>query len=130
MQIIIHCHRISSDTLSLEWQIRSKIRFYCTALITLLIWLIWLPLKSLCRMLLKTLINRESLKLSSNDYVSEIKTSALISLSIIITSAICVEMKRLRSQYYWLRSLISSVNFSSQWTSLVWIWENWHIFCR
>ena len=130
MQIVIHCHRTSSDTSSLKWQIRLKIRSYCTALITLSIWSIWLPLKSLCRMLLKTLINRVLLKLLFNDYVSEIKTSALISLSSTVTSVIYVEMRRLRSQHCWLRSLMSSVNFLSLWISLTWIWENWCILCR
>ena len=130
MQIIIHCHRTSSDTPSLEWQTRSKIRSYYTALITLLTWLTWLPLKSLCRTLLKTLINRVLLKPPFNDYVSEIKTSAPISLSLTVTSVIHVEMRRLRSQHCWSESLISSVNFSSLWTPLAWIWENWHIPCR
>ena len=39
-------------------------------------------------------------------------------------------MRRLRSQHCWSESLMSSVNFSSLWTSLTWIWENWHIPCR
>ena len=130
MQIVIHCHRISSDTSLFKWQIRLKIRSYCTALITLSIWLIWLPLKSLCRTLLKTQINRVLLKSSFNNYISEIKTSVFISLSSTITSAIHIEMRRLRSQHCWLASLISSVNFSSLWTSLTWIWKNWHILCR
>ena len=130
MQIIIHCHRISSDTSSLEWQIRLKIRSYCTALITLLTWLIWLSLKSLCRTLLKTLINRVLLKSLFNDYISEIKTSAHISLSLTITLAIHVEMRRLRSQHCWLKSLISFINFLSLWILLAWIWENWYVSCR
>ena len=50
-------------------------------------------------MLLKTQINRVLLKLLFNDYVSKIKTLALISLSSIITSAIYVKMRRLRSQH-------------------------------
>ena len=130
MQIIIHCHRISADTSSLKWQIRLKIRSYCTVLITLLIWLIWLSLKSLCRTLLKTLINRVLLKSSFNDYISEIKTSAFISLSLTVTSVIYVEIRRLRSQHCWLRSLMSFINFLSLWISLTWIWENWHVSCR
>ena len=130
MQIIIHCHRISSGMSSLEWQIRSKIRSYCTALITLSIWLTWLPLKSLCRTLLKTQINRVLLKPLSNNYISGIKTSAPISLSLTVTSVIYIEMRRLRSQHCWSESLMSSVNFSSLWISLTWIWENWHVPCR
>ena len=130
MQIIIHCHRISSDTPSLEWQVRSKIRSYCTVLVTLSTWLTWLPLKSLCRTLLETWIDRVLLKSPFNDYVSEIKTSAPISLSSTVTSVIHVEMRRLRSQHCWPGSLISSVNFSSLWTSLTWIWENWRVPCR
>ena len=130
MQIIIHCHRTSSDMPSLKWQARPKIRSYCTALITLLTWPTWLPLKSLCRTLLKTQIDRVLLKLSFNDYISEIKTSAPISPSSTVTSAIHVEIRRLRSQHCWLRSLMSFINFSSLWTSLAWIWENWHVPCR
>ena len=130
MQIIIHCHRTSSDTPSLEWQARSKIRSYCTALITLSTWLTWLPLKSLCRTLLKTLIDRVLLKSLFNDYISRIKTSASISLSSTIMSVIHVEMRRLRSQHCWSESLMSSVNFLSLWTSLAWIWENWRVLCR
>ena len=130
MQIIIHCHRTSSGTPSLKWQARSKIRSYCTALVTLSTWPTWLPLKSLCRTLLKTLINRVLLKPPFNDYVSEIKTSAPISPSSTVTSVIHVEMRRLRSQHCWLESLMSSVNFSSLWTSLAWIWEDWRVPCR
>ena len=130
MQIIIHCHRTSSGTPSLEWQIKPKIKSYCTALITLLTWLTWLPLKSLCRTLLKTLINRVLLKSSSNDYVSEIKTSVPISPSSTVTSVIHVKMRRLRSQHCWSESLMSSINFSSLWTPLAWIWEDWHVPCR
>ena len=130
MQIIIHCHRISSDMSSLEWQTRLKIRSYCTALITLSTWSIWLPLKSLCRTLLKTLINRVLLKSSFNNYISKIKTSALILLSLTVTLIIHVEIRRLRSQHCWSESLMSSVNFSSLWTSLAKIWENWHVSCR
>ena len=81
-------------------------------------------------MLLKTLINRILLKSPFNDYVSKIKTSAPISLSSTVMSVIHVEMRRLRSQHCWLRSLMSSVNFSSLWASLAWIWENWCVPCR
>ena len=130
MQIIIHCHRISSDTLLLKWQIRLKIRSYCTVLITLLIWLIWLSLKSLYRMLLKTLINKVLLKLSFNDYISEIKTSAFILLSLTVMLTIHIRIRRLRSQHCWLRLLISFINFSSLWTLLIWIWKNQYISCR
>ena len=130
MQIIIHCHKTSSDTLLLKWQIRLKIRSYCTALITLSIWLIWLPLKSLCRTLLKTQIDRVLLKSSFNDYVSEIKTLASILSSLTVMSAIHTEMRKLRSQHCWSESLMSFINFSSLWTSLAWIWENWYVSCR
>ena len=130
MQIVIHCHRTSSGTPSLEWQARLKIRSYCTALVTLSTWPTWLPLKSLCRTLLKTLIDRVLLKSPFNDYVSEIKTSAPISPSSTVTSVIHVEMRRLRSQHCWPGSLMSFINFSSLWTSLAWIWENWHVPCR
>ena len=130
MQIIIDCHRTSSDTPSLEWQERSKIRSYCTALVTLSTWLTWLPLKSLCRTLLETLIDRVLLKPPFNDYVSGIKTSAPILPSSTVTSVIHVEMRRLRSQHCWPGSLMSSINFSSLWTSLAWIWENWRVPCR
>ena len=130
MQIIIHCHRTSSGIPSLEWQARPKIKSYRTALITLSTWPTWPPLKSLCRTLLKTQINRVLLKSPFNNYVSEIKTSAPISPSSTVTSAIHVKMRRLRSQHCWPESLMSFINFSSLWTPLAWIWENWHIPCR
>ena len=47
-------------------------------------------------MLLKILINKLSLKSSFNNYVSEIKTLASISLSLTVTLTIHIEMKRLR----------------------------------